>query len=89
MFGYFPSYCLGNMIAAQNWATVQRDIPGLEDDFAQGDFSKLLEWLRQNIHSQGRRYPALELVERVTGEALSPRRLLDYLESRYGALYCP
>ena len=89
MFGYFPSYCLGNMIAAQNWATVQRDIPGLEDDFAQGDFSKLLGWLRQNVHSQGRRYPALELVERVTGEALSPRRLLEYLESRYGALYCP
>jgi carboxypeptidase Taq len=88
-FGYFPSYCLGNMIAAQNWATVQQAIPGLEDDFSQGDFSKLLQWLRTNVHSQGRRYPALELVERVTGEPLSPRRLLEYLEARYGALYCP
>ncbi len=87
MFGYFPSYCLGNMIAAQNWAAAQAALPGLTDDFKAGDFSRLLTWLRTNVHTQGRRYPALELVERVTGEALSPRRLLEYLESRYGALY--
>jgi len=88
MFGYFPSYCLGNMIAAQNWAAVQTALPGVVDDFKQGDFSRLLAWLRTNVHTQGRRYPALELVKRVTGEPLSPKRLLDYLEDRYGALYC-
>lgn len=86
-FGYFPSYCLGNMIAAQNWVTARAAMPGLEDDFARGDFRRLLEWLREQVHQQGRRYSALELVERVTGEPLSARPLLAYLEERYGALY--
>jgi carboxypeptidase Taq len=86
-FGYFPSYCLGNMIAAQLWARVQTLRPGLEDDFARGDFTWLLGWLREHIHTQGRRYPALELVRRVTGEDLSPRHLVAYLRKRYGGLY--
>ncbi|HEY0946010.1 MAG TPA: carboxypeptidase M32 [Opitutaceae bacterium] len=86
-FGYFPSYCLGNMIAAQNWAAAQRALPALEDDFARGDFSRLLAWLRTNIHEQGRRYPALELVRRVTGEDLAPKHLIAYLKERYLSLY--
>lgn len=86
-FGYFPSYCLGNMIAAQLWAAVRRARPDLEDDFARGDFSPLLAWLRLNVHEQGRRYTALELVRRVTGEELSPRHLLAYLGERYLPLY--
>lgn len=86
-FGYFPSYCLGNMIAAQNWAAVRRDIPDLEEDFAQGDYSRLLGWLRKNIHQQGRRHDALALVKRVTGEELSPRHLVAYLRERYLPLY--
>ena len=62
MFGYFPSYCLGNMMAAQLWYKVQGDLPGLEEDFARGDFSRLLGWLRRNIHEQGRRHDTQELV---------------------------
>ncbi len=86
-FGYFPSYCLGNMIAAQLWACVQRERPEVEEDFARGDFAWLLGWLRGNIHTQGRRFSALELVQRITGEPLSPRHLVAYLRERYGALY--
>ncbi len=86
-FGYFPSYCLGNMIAAQLWARVRALRPDLEDDFARGDFSWLLNWLRENVHTQGRRFSALELVQRVTGEPLSPRHLVAYLRERYGGLY--
>lgn len=86
-FGYFPSYCLGNMIAAQLWYHVWGLRPGLEEDFARGDFTWLLGWLRQNIHAQGRRFSALELVRRVTGGELSPRPLVRYLSERYGALY--
>ncbi|MEY4940006.1 MAG: hypothetical protein RIQ93_1741, partial [Verrucomicrobiota bacterium] len=67
-FGYFPSYCLGNMIAAQLWYHVLGLRPDLEEDFARGDFAWLLGWLRQNIHAEGRRYSALELVRRVTGQ---------------------
>ncbi len=86
-FGYFPSYCLGNMIAAQLWARVRTVRPGIEEEFARGDFAWLLAWLRENIHAQGRRFSALELVRRVTGEELSPRHLLAYLQERYGTLY--
>jgi len=88
-FGYFPSYCLGNMIAAQNWAAVRRAMPGIEEDFATGDFSRLLGWLRSRIHEQGRRYDALSLVKLVTGEELSPRHLVSYLKDRYLPLYSP
>jgi carboxypeptidase Taq len=86
-FGYFPSYCLGNMMAAQLWYKARGDLPGLDDDFARGDFSRLLGWLRQNIHGQGRRHDTQELVRVVTGEPLTPRHLLQYLRERYGALY--
>ncbi len=86
-FGYFPSYCLGNMIAAQFWARVQTLRPNLEEEFARGDFAWLLRWLRENVHTQGRRYSALALVRRVTGEDLSPRHLIAYLHTRYGAIY--
>lgn len=88
-FGYFPSYCLGNMIAAQMWATVQAALPGLEDDFSRGDFSRLLGWLRENIHRHGRRFDTRELVRKVTGEEISPQHLLRYLRERYGSLYFP
>ncbi len=86
-FGYFPSYCLGNMIAAQLWFTVLKTLPGLEADFAKGDFSRLLGWLRTNIHEQGRRYDTLALVKEVTGEELTPKYLLRYLQERYAPLY--
>lgn len=86
-FGYFPSYCLGNMIAAQLWYKALALRPTLEEDFARGDFSWMLNWLRENVHSQGRRGTALELVKRVTGEALSAKPLVRYLRERYGALY--
>jgi carboxypeptidase Taq len=86
-FGYFPSYCLGNMIAAQLWFTVRKVYPDLDADFARGDFSRLLGWLRTEIHAQGRRYEALELVRRVTGEELTPKYLLRYLQERYAPLY--
>ena len=86
-FGYFPSYCLGNMIAAQLWARVSEVRPTIEDDFERGKFGWLFAWLRENIHTQGRRYGALELVRRVTGEELSPKPLIRYLRERYGTLY--
>jgi carboxypeptidase Taq len=87
MFGYFPSYCLGNMMASQFWYKAQGDLPGLEDDFSRGDFSRLLGWLRRNIHEQGRRHDTQELVKVVTGEPLSPKHLLRYLRERYLPLY--
>jgi len=88
-FGYFPSYCLGNMIAAQLWYAARAALVGLDDDFARGDFSRLLGWLRDGVHRHGRRFDTRELVRRVTGEELSPAHLLRYLRERYLPLYLP
>ncbi len=83
-FGYFPSYTLGNMIAAQLWTAARRARPTLEDEFARGEFGGLLAWLRTEVHAHGRRGDAFALTLRVTGEALGPKALLAYLEERYG-----
>ena len=83
-FGYFPSYCLGNMIAAQLWYTALAALPGLEDDFAAGRYDRLLGWLRTQIHVRGRRLETEELVRAVTGEGITPRHLVRYLGERYG-----
>jgi carboxypeptidase Taq len=88
-FGYFPSYCLGNMIAAQLWSSAQQALPGLEVDFSRGEFGRLLAWLRENIHRHGRRFDTRELIRKVTGEEISPRHLVRYLRERYRPLYFP
>jgi len=86
-FGYFPSYCLGNMLAAQLWESAQEQLPNLESDFENGDFSRLLNWLRENVHAHGKRYTLMPLTEKVTGKPLSPDALIRYLENRYLPLY--
>jgi carboxypeptidase Taq len=86
-FGYFPSYTLGNMFAAQLWYRALELMPGMEYDFACGDFTKFLGWLRQEVHSKGCQYTLPELVRRSTGAELSPKPLLRYLKERYGPLY--
>lgn len=88
-FGYFPSYCLGNMIAAQLWRAIRTAMPDIEEDFAHGEFGRLLGWLREHIHRQGRRMDTHELVRQATGETLSPVHLLNYLRERYAPLYLP
>ncbi len=85
-FGYFPSYCLGNMLAAQLWYRARALRPDLEEEFARGEFGWLLGWLRETVHAQGRRYALPELVRRATGEELSPQALMRYLRERYGEL---
>jgi len=87
IFGYFPTYALGNLYAGQFWAQAKRDVPGLLDDFARGEFGRLFGWLRDKIHSQGSRYYPARLCEQVTGEPLSHRHLLDYLYEKYAEIY--
>jgi carboxypeptidase Taq len=86
-FGYFPSYCLGNMMAAQLWYRALELRPGLEEDFARGDFTWLLSWLRENVHRMGRQRDLFALSQQVTGRELSPKHLVRYLSERYGTLY--
>lgn len=86
-FGYFPSYCLGNMLAAQLWAHAHVVLPNLDEEIARGEFSGLLGWLRTEIHSHGRRHNLFSLAKKITGEELSAKPLLDYLRARYTPLY--
>jgi carboxypeptidase Taq len=87
LFGYFPTYSLGNLYAAQFFEKAERDLGGLHAMFRRGEFTPLREWLRTNIHSQGRRYPASELGKRVTGSPLSHDALIRHLRSKFGTLY--
>jgi carboxypeptidase Taq len=87
LFGYFPTYCLGNLYAAQFFAKAQEDIPDLMDQFALGKFDALLKWLVKNIHGQGKRYHAEELVKLVTGKKLSHKPLMTALNRKFKPLY--
>jgi carboxypeptidase Taq len=84
LIGYFPTYALGNIYAAQLMAAAQRRIPDLDECFAAGSFQPLLDWLRREIHAAGRLLESEPLVERATGESVSEHWLLDSLLERYG-----
>lgn len=87
LIGYFPTYTLGNLYAAQFFAKAKSDLGNLENRFAVGDFAGLLAWLRENIHQRGHRYRAEQLVEKVTGQPLTHKPLMEYLENKFGELY--
>jgi carboxypeptidase Taq len=88
LFGYFPTYTLGNLYAAQLFAQAQAELGDLPTAFRQGEFAPLLHWLRTKIHAQGSRYFAGELVRRVTGQPLSAQPWLDQMRAKYGEIYC-
>ena len=83
LFGYFATYTIGNVIAAQLWARFGQVHPSRDADIARGDFSALLAWLRSELHQHGRKYEPQELVTRVTGSPVNPEPYLQYLEEKY------
>lgn len=85
--GYFPTYTLGTLYAAQFFDAAKREIPGLEEGFAQGGFASLLRWLNERIHAHGRRFLPEELCREVTGEPLSAEPFLRHLERKLKPLY--
>jgi carboxypeptidase Taq len=86
-FGYFPTYSLGSFYAAQFFSKAKKDIPSLEKEIEEGNYSSLLKWLREQIHQHGKRYNAQELCERVTGEKLRFACFMEYAKEKYGSLY--
>jgi carboxypeptidase Taq len=86
-FGYFPTYSLGNLYAAQFFEQAARDLGDLAAMFRRGEFLPLRDWLRKHIHSEGRRFPAAKLVQRVTGSPLTHDSLLRHLRRKFGPLY--
>jgi carboxypeptidase Taq len=87
LFGYFPSYALGNLYAAQLWSSVKKGMPDLERRIESGDLASLLGWLRMNIHEPGAIYRPDELIRRVTGSSLDPKHFVAYLSEKYSQVY--
>jgi carboxypeptidase Taq len=83
LFGYFPCYSLGAIMAAQLFHTAEVQINSLKDDIAHGNFSRLTSWLNNNIHSQGLLYYSDELLKQVTGEELKLDYYTAYLKNKF------
>ena len=86
-FGYFPTYTVGNLAAAQFFKQAQRDLGDLDRLFAIGDFAPFLDWLRRHVHIHGGRFWPRDLLRHVTGEDLSPAGLIEHLGEKYTRLY--
>ncbi len=86
-FGYFPTYSLGSVMAAQLYAAAEDDIDDLESSIAEGDFEPLHDWLAEHVHRHGSRYETNELVRQATGDDFSADAFVDYVEAKYGELY--
>jgi carboxypeptidase Taq len=87
LVGYFPTYSLGNLYAAQLFAQAESDIGSLAEHFARGEFQPLGQWLKTHVHDVGQRYTAAELIERVSGKPLSHAPLIAYLRAKLEPLY--
>ena len=87
LFGYFPTYSLGNLYAGQFFAKASDELGDLPAAFRRGEFRPLLEWLRTNIHTRGQRWTASELAMDVTGKPLSHAPWIEQIRSKYGELY--
>lgn len=82
-FGYFPTYTLGNLYAAQWYFYMKRDIKNFKDLVKKGNFKPILSWLRKNIHVHGSLHWPEELTAQVTGEKLNPGYFLNYIKEKY------
>jgi carboxypeptidase Taq len=87
LFGYFATYTLGNLIAAQLWERFERVEPARDEQIRKGNFAPLRAWLREQLHQYGRTYEPKELVQRITGGPIDPEPYLRYLERKYTAVY--
>jgi carboxypeptidase Taq len=87
IIGYFPTYAIGDVLAAQLWQVAQAEIAGLDEDLARGELGTLRAWLREKVHRHGRLYTPPHLIEMAVGGPLDPAPMLAHLRTKYGALY--
>jgi carboxypeptidase Taq len=86
-FGYFPTYTLGNLYSSQIYNRVLKDLPDLSHDIREGNFTRLYEYLRENMYQFGRIYQPLDLLKKITGEDLNPKYFIRYLEEKFYPIY--
>jgi carboxypeptidase Taq len=82
-FGYFPSYALGAVIAAQLYESLRNEVQGLDEQLARGEFAGLFDWLRNNVHGLGAKLPVQDLLQNATGRPLSATSFIRYVEAKY------
>ena len=87
LIGYFPTYTLGDVFAAQLFAKADAELGNLEQQFSRGEFQELVGWLSRKIYQQGARFSSARLVQSVTGSPPNHRPLVDALRRKYSALY--
>ena len=86
-FGYFPTYSLGSVLAAQIYDALEADVGDVEAKVREGNFDVIAEWLEENVHQHGARYTTPELVEEATGEEYNADHFVDYVTEKYAELY--
>lgn len=87
LFGYFPTYALGNVYAGCLDRAMRAEVPDLDEALAQGDARPAAEWLREHVQRHGGLLPPMALITQATGETPEPGPLLDYLEEKFGQIY--
>ena len=87
LFGYFPSYALGNLYGAQIYNTLLKENPTIMNQIAEGNLKNLHSWLKEKIHTHGSLYSPAEIIERVTGEELNSKYFINYLKDKYYNIY--
>ena len=85
--GYFPTYTLGNLYAAQLLEAAKKELPNYEGQIRSGDFQPLLNWMRKNVHSRGSVLEPAAVIEEASGSPPSPDAFVDYLSSKVERLY--
>lgn len=87
LFGYFPTYSMGNLLSYQIWNCLRKDVGDTDELIANGHFAPILGWLQEKIYSQGKRFKPKDLVVQVTGKPMDPTDLLEGLNAKYRGLY--
>jgi carboxypeptidase Taq len=87
LMGYFPTYALGNLVSAQLWEVIQRDLPDLDQQIAKGEVSALLKWLREKLHRHGAKFEPQEIVQKITGSKINGDAYIRYLQKKFGEIY--
>ncbi|MFC7075542.1 carboxypeptidase M32 [Haloarcula halophila] len=86
-FGYFPTYTLGSVLAAQLNHHVRQDIADFDEQVRAGEFGEIHDWLTDHVHRHGARYTTDDLIQEATGESFTADHFLDYADEKYRALY--
>lgn len=87
LYGYFPSYALGNIYSGQILKSIEKALPDWKQRLSKGNFTDIKQWLIKNVHSQGNLYDPPDLIKKIAGTGIDVKPYLDYLNKKYAALY--